>query len=55
MWSIFISAIFSLLEKVGLRWWGERKVEKADEAQNKVLSLSDAELTKRVHDDITRR
>ena len=42
MWEIILSAIASLLEKVGWQWWTEHKIEEADNEQNKVSSMSDS-------------
>ena len=42
MLDLIASAIFNLLEKVGWKWWVNRKEEKAIEAQNKDAALSNA-------------
>ncbi len=54
-----LAIFFSLLERIGLSalsaWLQRNRTQEAIDARNKVDSLSDADLDKRVWDDITRK
>jgi len=50
IWGIIVA----FLERIGLAWWKEHKDEEAENVQNDVAGMSDADLYERLRNDWTK-